>query len=55
VRPTLRSQPEQADQPNGSEVASTDQNDDQAARNDHEDDASEEQYREEDQDWRIDK
>jgi hypothetical protein len=55
VPPTLRSQPDQANQPSGLGSSETGQNDDEAARNDHEDDASQEQDREEDQDRRIEK
>jgi hypothetical protein len=53
--PRPRNQPEQANQPDGCEVGSTEQNDDEAARNEHEDDAYQEQYREEDQERRIEK
>jgi hypothetical protein len=53
--PTLRSQPDQATQPNECEVASTAHNDDEATRNDQEDDACQEQYREGEQDRRIEK
>lgn len=55
VPPKLRCQPDQANQPSGCEVENTGQNDDEAARNDHEDDACQEQYREEDQERRIEK